>query len=131
MPDPNAVGGGIQFNGNSGINPASPAFQAAQKACQNLLPFGRPVRGQGSESRRLQLVRLAACMRAHGLESFPDPTSSPPSAPPAGGGIAFGAPGAFLSVPASMMQSPAFNQAAAVCGFPGAGPGGPKAAPVG
>jgi hypothetical protein len=65
------------------------------------------------------MLKLAECMRQHGLSTFPDPTTSPPSAPPSGGGFAFGTPGAFLSVPQTLIQSPAFRQAAAACGFPG------------
>jgi hypothetical protein len=69
-------------------------------------------------------------MRKHGISAFPDPTASPPS-PGAGGGVAFGSPGAFIAVPQSMMQSPGFNQAAAACSFPGAGRGlGVKNAPA-
>jgi hypothetical protein len=59
-------------------------------------------------------------MRKHGLSTFPDPTTTAP-APGAGFGIAFGAPGSFIAVPQSLIQSPAFNQAAAACNFPGAG----------
>jgi hypothetical protein len=57
-------------------------------------------------------------MRSHGVPDFPDPTTNPPSGPPRGGGLAFGSPGVFLSVPGALMQSPAFKQAAAECGFP-------------
>ena len=125
FPDPSS-GGGIQIPDNSGINPRSPAFRAAQKSCFSLLPGGGPGRGKESESRKLELVRLAQCMRSHGISSFADPTSSPPSAPPSGGGVAFGSPGAFLSVPQSLIQSPGFSQAAAACHFPGFGAGAPK-----
>jgi hypothetical protein len=123
FPDPGS-GGGIQLNSGSGVNPQSPAFQSAQNACQKLLPGGGPGRAQGSEARKVALVKLAECMRAHGLTTFPDPTTSAPSAPPSGGGIAFGGPGGFLAVPQSTVQSPAFKQAAATCGFPGFGGGG-------
>jgi hypothetical protein len=127
FPDPGA-GGGIQINSSSGINPGSPAFQSAQRTCRHLLPNGGPGRGPGSEARKEQLLRLAECMRSHGVTSFPDPTAAPPSTPPAGGGIAFGSPGAFISVPMSLIQSPAFSRAAAACGFPGGGkPPGAKA----
>ena len=122
FPDPGA-GGGIQINAGSGIDPQSPAFQAAQNACMKLMPGGGPAGGHGSESRRLALVKLAQCMRRHGISTFPDPTASPPpSAPPAGGGLAFGVPGALISVPQSLIQSPGFKQAGAACGFPGLGP---------
>jgi hypothetical protein len=121
FPDPSGGGGGIQIQAGSGVNPQSPAFQAAQRTCFKFLPGGGPGHGQPSEARREQLLRLAECMRAHGVTSFPDPTSGPPSAPPSGGGIAFGSPGGFLSVPQALIQSPAFHQAASACGFPGGG----------
>lgn len=124
FPDPSGGGGGFQIP--NGINPQSPAFQSAQKACGGLLG-PRSGGKQGSEQRHLQLLRLAECMRAHGISGFPDPSNSPPSAPPSGGGIAFGGPGGFISVPQTMMQSPGFQQAATACGFPGAGGGGRKA----
>jgi hypothetical protein len=127
FPDPSA-GGGIQINSSSGLDPQSPAFQSAQKACSNLLPGGGPGRAQVSASRKAAMVKLAQCMRKHGLSAFPDPTATPPSPGP-GGGIAFGGPGSFIAVPQSLIQSPAFNAAAAACGFPGEGKiGGAKTA---
>jgi hypothetical protein len=127
FPDPGGGGGGFQIPAGSGVDPASPAFQSAQKDCQKLLPFGGPGRGQSSEARKLQLLKLAECMRSHGIASFPDPSNSPPSAPPAGGGIAFGGPGGFISVPQTLINSPGFKQAGQACGFPGLRGGGPKA----
>jgi hypothetical protein len=125
FPDPGA-GGGIQIGSGSGINPQSPAFQSAQGACSKLLPGGGPPR-VGSESRKLEMLRLAECMRKHGLSTFPDPTTTAP-VPGTGFGIAFGGPGSFIAVPQSLIQSPAFKEAAAACNFPGAGRGGgPKA----
>jgi hypothetical protein len=121
FPDP-GPGGGIQISAGSGINPKSPAFQAAQNACFKYLPGGGPGRGPVSESRKLAMLRLAECMRNHGVSTFPDPTANPPS-PGSGFGIAFGGPGSFIAVPQSLIQSPAFKQAAAACNFPGAGLG--------
>ncbi|HZO77423.1 MAG TPA: hypothetical protein VFB39_05215 [Solirubrobacteraceae bacterium] len=128
FPDP-SHGGGIQIP--NGVNPSSPAFQAAQNACSKLLPGGGPGAGPASETRKLTMLKLARCMRAHGVTSFPDPTSSRPSAPPSGGGIAFGGGGWFIAVPQSLIQSPGFKQAAATCHFPGFGGGGPKGAATG
>ena len=129
FPDP-SPGGGIQIGSGSGIDPQSPAFQSAQNVCSKLMPGGGPGRGPVSASRKLEMVKLAQCMRKHGLTMFPDPTATPP-APGAGLGIAFNSPGSFIAVPESMMQSPAFNQAAAACNFPGAGRGrGAKPAPA-
>lgn len=122
--DPSGGGGGVKIP--NGVNPQSPAFQAAQKICFKLLPGGGPLSGKVSEARKQQMLKLSECMRAHGVTAFPDPTSGPPSTPPAGGGIAFGSPGVFLSVPNSLIDSPAFTQAAKTCGFPGLGhPKGP------
>jgi hypothetical protein len=130
FPDPSA-GGAIQLSAGSGINPASPAFQSAQKECGKLLPGGGPPQRGTSETQKLAMLHLAQCMRAHGFTSFPDPTSAPPSkggSAPRGGGIAFGGPGGFIAVPESMIRTPGFQQAAKTCGFPGASgpPGGAK-----
>jgi hypothetical protein len=57
-------------------------------------------------------------MRAHGLRSFPDPTTSPPSTLPAPDAVFLGGPDGAFSLTASMFESPAFKQAAATCGFP-------------
>lgn len=118
FPDPSS-GGGIQLP--PGTNPQSPTFRSAQSACVKLMPGPGGPLGHDSEARKLQLLHLAQCMRRHGISTFPDPTANPPSGPPAGGGIAFGAPGAVISVPLTMIQSPGFRQAATACGFPGAG----------
>jgi len=130
FPDPISAGAGVQLSG--GIDPQSPAFRSAQGVCQKLMPGGTPQSVGDSEARTQQMVRLAECMRAHGLETFPDPTRSAPSTPPAGG-IALFTPGGTLSLPASIVQSPAFKQAAARCGFPSFGHGvkTPVAAPGG
>lgn len=129
FPDPGS-GGGIQIPINSGINPRSPAFQAAQSACFKLLPGSGP-RRHVTEQQKQMMLRLSQCMRRHGLTDFPDPVSTPP-APGTGFGIAFGGPGSVIAVPQSMLQSPAFQGAAKACGFPGAGHvGGGKASAVG
>ena len=120
--------GGIQLP--SGINPQSPGFQSAQKTCFKLLPGGGPGRGHASESQKRQMLAMSECMRRHGLSTFPDPVSTPPQ-PGNGLGLASGAPGSFIVIPRALMNSPAFNQAAAACGLPGAGGAGrAKAAPA-
>ncbi len=123
FPDPSG-GGGIQIPVGSGINPGSPSFQSAQKSCSKLLSGGGPRRAAASEQQKLKLLAMSRCMRQHGFSTFPDPTASAPR-PGAGGGLAFGAPGAFIAIPMSIMQSPGFSQAAGACGLPGAGPGPP------
>jgi hypothetical protein len=117
FPDPGSADGGVQLSG-SGINTQSPAFVSGQSACQKLLHGGLPGRGGGSATRIAQGVRIAACIRAHGLRSFPDPTTSPPSAPPAPDETILGGPYGVFSLSGSMFESPAFKRAAATCRFP-------------
>ena len=74
------------------------------------------------------MLAMSECMRRHGLSTFPDPVSTPPQ-PGNGLGLAFGAPGSFIAVPQALMNSPAFNQAAAACGLPGAGRAGAATKP--
>ena len=69
-PDP-GPGGEVTFN-NSDVNPSSPAFQAAQRTCQNFSSAGTPT-GQVLTQDLDQLLRYAKCMRSHGIISFPDP----------------------------------------------------------
>jgi hypothetical protein len=123
FPDPSGSGGGIQIQAGSGINPASPAFEAAQSKCRKLLPGGGPGKGQSSEQVEQQMLAKSVCMRAHGVTGFPDPTTSAPrNLNPAQYSIAMGRAGVFLLVPRSIdVASPAFQHAAAACGF---GPGG-------
>ncbi|HTX31017.1 MAG TPA: hypothetical protein VMD09_06510 [Solirubrobacteraceae bacterium] len=117
FPDPSS-GGGIQIP--NGVDPQSPAFQAAQNRCFKLMPGGGPLHGHASEQQKLMMLHLSQCMRAHGFPDFPDPVATPPN-PGGGMGIAFGAAGSFIAVPQTMLQSPGFQQAASTCGFPGAG----------
>lgn len=122
FPDPTSGGGiNIQLNAGSGINPSSPGFEAAQSACSKLLPGGGPVNAHPTEQAKLQMLQLSQCMRAHGLATFPDPTTTQPN-PAASGGrpsLALGRGGVFLVLPSSINpQSPAFEQAAAACNFP-------------
>jgi hypothetical protein len=133
FPDPSSAGGGVQLS--SAINTQSPAFASAQSACQKLLPGGLPGSGGRSATRIKQGVKLAACMRAHGLRSFSDPTASPPPTLPAPDAVFLGGPDGSFSLSASIVQSPAFKRAAATCGFPfppsGRGFTMPVAAPSG
>ncbi len=117
FPDP-APGGGSVFD-TAGINPAAPAFKAAQAKCQKLLPSS----GSGpafSERSYLEVRKVAVCMRAHGISDFPDPkiaaTGRLPTPPP-GISMITDYDGALLEFPATLnMQSPAYKQAAAACG---------------
>lgn len=75
FPDPSA-GGGLELP--AGINPQSPSFQSAQKACSKFQPNGgAPPKMSASERRKA--VKFAECMRAHGEPNFPDPTLAAPA----------------------------------------------------
>jgi hypothetical protein len=112
FPDPGS-GGGIDISPGSGLDPASPAFQAAQRQCKKLLPGGGP-KGTKPPPPSASDVRAALswahCIRAHGVPNFPDPSTN--SSQP---GLFFR--GVVFPVgPDFNPQSPAFTQAQALCG---------------
>lgn len=72
MPFRTADGYGISIGPGTGVNPRSPKFQSAQASCRHLLP----AKGQGptiTPADQADYLKGAACMRAHGYPSFPDP----------------------------------------------------------
>jgi hypothetical protein len=110
FPDPSSRGGLIVPND---VDPQSPTFRSAQRVCDKL-PQARPAQSGSSESRRLQLLALATCMRSHGVADFADPTTAPP---PPSHGNAVGGNGWYLSLgTASERRSPTYRRAAAACG---------------
>jgi hypothetical protein len=119
LPDPRSGGGGIQIPDGSSINPQSPAFQAALRACARFLPGGGPGSHRPTEQAKLQMLRLSECMRRHGVSGFPDPTSSMPANPnPADYSLIENRGGVVLAVPRTINPgSPTFRQAAATCAF--------------
>jgi hypothetical protein len=107
FPDPQPSGG-INLGG-TGINPASPAFEAAQAACRKLLPVDGPS-AHASEQQKQQMFATSVCMRSHGVSGFPDPTErTTPTAPPTASDL-------WLLVPSTInVNSPAFTKAAKAC----------------
>ena len=103
FPDPNAEGVSVL---PSSINQQSPAVLSAAKGCARLRPGGSGT-SRIPESRKLQLIAIAACMRKHGVPNLPDPMFR-------GGTVDLGG-GQNFGINA---RSPAFEQAAAVCKFP-------------
>jgi hypothetical protein len=92
----------------------NPRFTAASAACRKLLPGGGP----GSQApltpaQQEQYLRAAACIRSHGVPSFPDPTFS-------GGGV-------HIEHQKLNESSPAFKAAVHDCEslIPGGVHGGP------
>jgi hypothetical protein len=79
FPDPQTSSGGVSLTigPGSGIDPQSPVFQAADKACKKFMPGGGKAPSPAEQAKALaQMLKFSACMRAHGLKTFPDPTSS-------------------------------------------------------
>ena len=116
FPDPNSQGA-ISVGPGSGIDPSSPKFQAAQKACQSVLPNGGPPTPQQLAKMEQKALAFSACMRKHGLPDFPDPQFS------SGGGIGIrirlGGPNSDLNP-----SSPVFQAAQKACrGIIGKPPG--------
>jgi hypothetical protein len=74
FPDPNGQGV-ITIHSGMGIDPGSPAFTSARTACEKLLPNGgQPTPAQLAQHQQ-QMLAFSACMRAHGLKDFPDPSN--------------------------------------------------------
>jgi len=114
FPDPKG-GGGIQLS--AGINPKAPAFKSAQAKCRHLLPGGGPPTGPPSAQAKLGALKIAECMRRHGVSNFPDPTDTPPSSPNGYSEI-LDMEGAVLAVPSTIdTQSPVYKTAAKACAF--------------
>ena len=65
FPDPN----------NQGLfpHPAGPQYQSASGACGHLLP-SQPLTAAQKQEHVTQALKFSACMRSHGIPSFPDPT---------------------------------------------------------
>ncbi len=113
FPDPGS-GGGIDIAPGSGLDPQSPAFQAAQKACGKLLPGGGPGARKPTKAQFAAALAFAKCMRTHGMPRFPDPLASIPS----GSGPIISLRGMmFQPGPGLDPRSPGFTQAASHCGI--------------
>ncbi len=123
FPDPTTSrgAGGIHININigSGVNPASPSFQAAQKVCGKFLPGGSPRSQKPSAATEAQMLAFSECMRAHGVSGFPDPTTTlPADTNPAGYSDVVGHNGVYLVIPATIdLRSPAIRRSATACHF--------------
>jgi len=125
FPDPQP-GGGFLFQRGTGVDPSSPRFKAAQAKCLKLQPGGRPLapgtQTHPSAQELGQMVKVAQCMRRHGIYDFPDPRTSIPSNPRAvlgGNGVISDIDGVVLVFPARIdEQSQAFTRAATTCNFP-------------
>lgn len=116
FPDPRSGpdGGGVGWPGGLIVEASNrivvmgqpffgPALVQALQTCKEYLPPAGPP-PQVSESQRVSALAAAACMRHHGLPSYPDPT--------------FGNGNQSLALPPGLNpESPAFQRAARECGL--------------
>jgi hypothetical protein len=103
-PDPQvsqSAGHGTVGISPGGLDPNSPAFMSATRACGHLLPGDGSSSSASSPAEQAQDLRFASCMRTHGVPDFPDP----------------GRDGAF-TLPAGVdQQAPQFQRATKACTY--------------
>lgn len=93
-PDPDSSGG-IAKESPQQLGVSDSQYQAAQSACQHLLPDGGQQTSAQTAADQRNAVRFAACMRTHGVPNWPDPVND-------GGRISFdvfGVPGLDPNLP--------------------------------
>jgi len=126
FPDPSASGGGVQIQASqrsgsgqtltvNGVPVSAPAFQSASQACNSKLPHGGKGPPGGITAIRAKALKMAQCMRSHGVPNFPDPQVT--SGPGGGVGVKLGGPGSGIDP-----QAPAFKSAQQTCGSIVGGP---------
>ena len=109
FPDPGSAGDAHP----PGVNTSAPAFKTAASACRSSQPQLHPPQ-QASAQAVEQLVKFSQCVRSHRLPGLPDPTQTrPPSR--AGDSAVIHRGGAYLTIPASLLRSPAYEQAVGAC----------------
>jgi hypothetical protein len=79
FPDPTVGSNGLpsfrlNVSGNSDLNPQSPQYQTAHKACEEDLPNFAPQTPAETAAANIKALKYAECMRYHGEPDFPDPT---------------------------------------------------------
>lgn len=119
FPEPSANG---DFVLPVGTNTSSSTYQAAQVKCQKYMGGGLPGTGTNTHPTAAvlaQFLKVARCMRRHGIAQFPDPLTTMPSISPQNPpGVISDRDGAILVFPQSVdMTSPAFTRAAEICNF--------------
>lgn len=123
FPDPSA-GRGARVSIPIAGNPAAPVLRAAQAKCQKLVhgpvggPFSPGATTHPSAQTLARLLKIAGCMRQHGVPQFPDPRTTVPSSPTGDQEIS-DFDGAILVFPATInLEAPAYRQALTACGAP-------------
>jgi len=75
FPDPNSQGDFL-LTKSTHFDPNTRRFNSADKACRHLLPNGGQITPAEQQQMLAAALKFVACMRAHGLPTFPDPTTS-------------------------------------------------------
>jgi hypothetical protein len=65
---------GTEIPAQGSIDTKSPQYQSAAASCASLQPPGMGSTPTITPAERVDYLKAAACMRAHGVPSFPDPT---------------------------------------------------------
>lgn len=126
FPDPSSNGGpvGIQAQGSNGtvtiggVSVAQSTVRAAFQKCRKELPQGKPISAAQLAKLRAGALKMAECMRAHGVPNFPDPQiSTGPGGRGIGIRIGVGRSGASANGgnASPLPQTPAFRSASKVC----------------
>ncbi len=113
FPDPNSQGG---FSLPGDVDPTSPQYEAATKACQKFAGHGLDLSPAKQEQIEARALKYAQCMRSHGLPNYPDPTITFSN-----GGVSQGSDLAGSGIDPS---SPAFQSAQKACQGVQGGQGG-------
>jgi len=106
FPDPEADAGGIQIPLKLAKNP-SPALKSAMQACHYLMVAEGGSPPVASASQKAAALKLAQCMRKHGVPNYPDPTYQDGNLVPP-----------TIANPAINPASPAFSAASKTCQSP-------------
>jgi hypothetical protein len=69
FPDPNSQG---NFDIPANVDPNSPSYLSANKACEHLNP-STPMTAAQQREVSSQALKWAVCIRSHGIPNFPDP----------------------------------------------------------
>jgi len=72
FPDPQPDGNLLIDGQKDHLNGA--LMNSANKACQHLMPKSPPLTASQQQKLTAQALKFVACMRTHGIPTFPDPT---------------------------------------------------------
>lgn len=115
--------GALVVDGRSAARPGTSAFEEAQAKCEKFQPNVGVLSGPPPSAETLdKLVKIASCMRRHGISEFPDPTTrrpSPSSLSPRKYPEITNYDGAVLLFPRTIdLEAPAYRRALTACGAP-------------